>query len=278
MNKNEKNVKNLFGLAVSNDHLLDGRVSFCQPQYGYRAAIDPIFLAAAVAPENGQHILDIGCGAGATSLCLAARCPEAQITGIDNDAAMVGLANVNIHRNGWNKRIHSLVAAVEAPPFAPERFDHVMVNPPYWPRHSHTTSPHHRRATASSEDAVPLKIWIKTALRLTTAHGMVTMIIAAGRGQEALSHLQAAASTSTIRPLIPRRGGKAKRAIIQTRKNGSCKNSNHKNNSSHLEKLAALVLHEDGSHYTAAAQAILRHGAALPMTASRDHHEIETMT
>src|SRR5262245_4182707 len=35
-------------LAVSNDALLGGRVRFTQPEAGYRAAIDPVLLAAVV--------------------------------------------------------------------------------------------------------------------------------------------------------------------------------------------------------------------------------------
>ena len=263
-------MKNLSGLTVSNDHLLGGRVSFCQSQHGYRAAIDPVFLAAAMTPENGPHILDIGCGAGAASLCLAARCPEARIIAMDHDAALVALAAFNINRNGWQKRMRTLTASVAAPPFAPQMFDQVMFNPPYWPCHSYTASPRHHRATASSESATPLKIWIKTALQLTTANGILTMIIAAQRGKEALSHLQTATNAIIIQPLIPRQGGQAKRIIIQVRKNG-CR----KNGSPSLHQLNALALHEEGSTYTAAAQAILRQGAALPMTASAENHKAE---
>ena len=51
--------------AVSEDRLLGGRVRLSQPVEGYRAAIDPVFLAAAVPARAGESGLDLGCGPGA---------------------------------------------------------------------------------------------------------------------------------------------------------------------------------------------------------------------
>ena len=60
----------------SEDTLLGGRVRLRQPVAGYRAAIDPVFLAAAVPAVPGDRALDVGCGAGAAALCLAIRVPD----------------------------------------------------------------------------------------------------------------------------------------------------------------------------------------------------------
>ena len=50
---------------LTEDAFLDGRVRLLQPRKGYRAATDPVLLAAAVAAKPGDKVLDIGCGAGA---------------------------------------------------------------------------------------------------------------------------------------------------------------------------------------------------------------------
>ncbi len=89
------------GAEVSEDRLLGGRVMFRQPVDGYRAAIDPVFLAAAVPAQNGQSILDVGSGAGAASLCLATRVPGLRIFGIEMQPALVALARDNIAANVW---------------------------------------------------------------------------------------------------------------------------------------------------------------------------------
>ena len=49
---------------LSCDGFLGGRLKIFQPKSGYRAATDPVFLAAAVPAQAGQSVLELGCGAG----------------------------------------------------------------------------------------------------------------------------------------------------------------------------------------------------------------------
>ena len=58
--------------SVSEDALLGGRVILRQPTEGYRVAIDPVLLAAAIPAGPGDMVLDVGSGVGAAALCLAA--------------------------------------------------------------------------------------------------------------------------------------------------------------------------------------------------------------
>ena len=76
---------------VTEDTLLGGRVLLRQPADGYRVAIDPIFLAAAVPAAPGELVLDVGAGVGAAALCLAWREPNCLIRGIEI-AACAGAA------------------------------------------------------------------------------------------------------------------------------------------------------------------------------------------
>jgi tRNA1(Val) A37 N6-methylase TrmN6 len=75
--------------SFTEDRLLGGRVRVRQPADGYRAAIDPVFLAAAVAVEPQQLILDVGCGPGAAMLCLAARVLECRVVGLEMQRDLV---------------------------------------------------------------------------------------------------------------------------------------------------------------------------------------------
>jgi len=57
-------------------------------------ALTPILNAAilAVAPGDGGHIVDIGCGAGGTSLAITASSPQVRITGIDLSPSLIAVA------------------------------------------------------------------------------------------------------------------------------------------------------------------------------------------
>jgi tRNA1Val (adenine37-N6)-methyltransferase len=67
-------------LPTTVDGFLGGKLQVEQPVSGYRAATDPVYLAAAVPAKAGQTVLDVGCGVGVASLCLGVR-TNAQITG-----------------------------------------------------------------------------------------------------------------------------------------------------------------------------------------------------
>ena len=56
---------------TTNDGFLGGQLTIRQPRNGYRAATDPVFLAASVPAQHGQSVLELGCGVGVASLCLA---------------------------------------------------------------------------------------------------------------------------------------------------------------------------------------------------------------
>src|ERR1700733_13817999 len=49
-------------------------------------------LAAAIPNTQVQHAIDLGCGPGNSTEVLAARCPGATITGLDNSPDMIAAA------------------------------------------------------------------------------------------------------------------------------------------------------------------------------------------
>ena len=67
---------------------------------GFIAATDAVLLAAACPAVAGQSVLDLGCGAGAAALCLAARVPEVQLSGLELQPAYAALARRNAAENG----------------------------------------------------------------------------------------------------------------------------------------------------------------------------------
>src|ERR1700744_1635545 len=95
--------------GISEDRLLDGRVLLRQPEEGYRAAIDPVLLAAAVTASGNEMVLDLGSGVGAASLCLAARVAGCRVFGLELQQPLVALARQNIEINGVTGPVESPV-------------------------------------------------------------------------------------------------------------------------------------------------------------------------
>ena len=85
--------------GLTDDRLLGGRVALYQPAAGYRAAIDPVLLAASIPAREGETVLEIGAGVGGAALCLAARVPGIVVHGLEIQADLVDVAALNIDRN-----------------------------------------------------------------------------------------------------------------------------------------------------------------------------------
>ena len=118
---------------LTDDRLLGGRVRFSQPTHGYRVAIDPVLLAAAVPAQPGERVLDAGAGTGAASLCLAARVPRCRIVGLELQRPLQRIASQNVTQNEFDGQVEMIEGDLQRPPprLAAATFDHVMTNPPH---------------------------------------------------------------------------------------------------------------------------------------------------
>jgi tRNA1(Val) A37 N6-methylase TrmN6 len=104
---------------TSTDYLLDGRVKITQSPGGYRAGLDAVLLAAACPAKSKDSVLDLGCGAGAAGLCLAARVKDIHITGIEIQPEQAELAKLNFQQNGFPLSLDGLNACVQGGAHAP---------------------------------------------------------------------------------------------------------------------------------------------------------------
>jgi tRNA1(Val) A37 N6-methylase TrmN6 len=243
---------------VTEDALLDGRLRLVQPAEGYRAAIDPVLLAAAVPAQAGEQVLDVGAGVGAASLCLAARVEGCRIAGIELQPSLGRLANDNAARNGLNHRVAVMAGDLLRPPprLAPGAYEHVMANPPHLAARRATPPPDAGKAAAQVEGEAQLLAWINFCLAMVRPRGSMTLIHRADRLDGILAALHRRAGEIVVFPLWPAADGRpAKRVVIRARKavDGPTRLA------------AGLVLHAAGRGYTAEAEAVLRHGAALEL-------------
>jgi tRNA1(Val) A37 N6-methylase TrmN6 len=228
-----------------------------QPRDGARAAIDPIFLAAAVPAEPGQAVLDIGCGSGAASLCLAARVPGCRVVGLELQLDLALLAGENAAINGMADRVVVLAGDLLRPPCAlvPDGFDHVMANPPFLERGRVSPPPNPAKAAAAIEGEAGLGDWVRVALSMVRPKGSITFIHRADRIDALLGHLAGRAGGVVVFPLWPATGRDAGRVLVRARKAVAAP-----------ARLApGLVLHEADGSFTEAVEAVLRDGKALPL-------------
>ncbi len=239
------------------DLLLGGRIRLKQPAVGYRVAIDPLFLAAAVPAEPHQLVLDVGCGAGAAMLCLAARVPHSRLVGLEMQRDLVRLAGDNIILNGLEARASVMIGdLLHAPPrLSPGAFDHVMANPPFHPRHAAEPAAASGKSAATIEGVADLADWVRFSLAMVRSKGTVTFIHRADRIDALLGQIAGRAGEVVVFPLWPGEGRAASRILVRVRKQVSAP----------ARLAAGLVLHDPDGGLSAGAEGVLREGRGLDL-------------
>jgi tRNA1(Val) A37 N6-methylase TrmN6 len=243
--------------ALCEDRLLGGRLVLLQPRTGFRAGSDAVLLAAAVPAWPGESALDLGCGAFAAGLCLAVRVPGVVLAGMELQPPYAALARANAARNAIPAEVVEGDLARPPAALAQRGFDHVLTNPPFFPRAA-TPAPDPGRDRARRE-AAPLALWLDAALRRLRPGGRLTLIQRAERLPEVLAALAGRAGAITVLPLAARAGGPAGRFILWARKGAR----------GPFGLAAPFVLHAGAAHvsgadgYSPAAEAVLRGAAAL---------------
>ena len=242
--------------ALRLDRFLGGALAIWQPRTGYRASTDAVLLAAAVPAVAGQAALELGCGAGVALLALGRRVAGLDLAGVERQPLYAALARRNAAGNRLQAQISTADLAALPPDLRARRFDHVLMNPPYFPADAPPARDGGRDAAQREE--TPLAVWIDAGLRRLKPGGHLVLIHRSERLPDILAALNDRAS-ACVRPIAAREGRAAGRVLVLARKGAR----------SPFRLLAPLVMHEgaahpgDHDHFTDQAQAILRAGAAL---------------
>jgi tRNA1(Val) A37 N6-methylase TrmN6 len=230
-------------------------VRHTQAPNGFRSGIEPVLLAASVPARPGECVIEAGCGAGAGLLCLTARVGAIRGVGIERDATEAARAQANAAANGMDT-LAFVVADIARAPVAAGVAHHAFANPPYHALSVAPPSADDRRRAAKSATEETLIVWLGAMALATRPGGTVTLALPAASTPSAIDAFRSAGIGSAILwPLWPRATRPAKLMLIQGRVGGR----------GPFRIGPGLVLHGDGQTYTDAADAILRHGAALPL-------------
>jgi tRNA1(Val) A37 N6-methylase TrmN6 len=239
--------------SIVENALLGGRVRLRQPARGYRAGMDAALLAAAVAAEPGERVIEAGCGAGAVLMQIAARCPGVALTGLERGPAMAALARENAVLNGADAQIVEGDVAAGFRALDLPLFDGAVSNPPFFDDPGALRAPAEgKRGAWMADDG--LKAWTTFLLKSVREGGRIVVIHRADRLADLLALLGETAGSFAVRGIHPHADEPAKRVLVQAIKTGKAP----------LRLLPPLVLHDrSGAKHTAEAEAVLRGEAGL---------------
>jgi tRNA1(Val) A37 N6-methylase TrmN6 len=249
--------------TITEDAVLGGRLRLRQPKRGHRVGHDAILLAAATGAQAGERVVDLGAGIGGAGLALVARVAGVHVTLVEIDETLAGLAVENIRLNQFADRARVLNADAEnlvalvAAGLAPGSFDRVLMNPPFNDATRQNVSPDPRRRLAHVAAPGLLMRWAATAAALLKPQGTLTLIWRADGLAEVRAALAGPFGSLGVLPVLPREGADAIRVLVRTVRGGKGAEI----------VCPALPLNDSQNRPTAAAEAVLRSGEALPLAA-----------
>ena len=245
---------------TTEDAVLGGRLVLRQPKRGHRFGHDAILLAAAVDARPGEIAVDIGAGVGTAGLALAHRVPDLKVRLVEVDTTLADLARENAARNRLSDRVSVATLDVAAEPSAFERHgmagvDHVLMNPPF--NDPAIVSPDAARRRAHVAGAGALATWVDCAAALLAARGTLTLIWRATGLSDVLGALGGTFGGIAILPIHPKPSAAAIRILVRAVRGSGAP----------LVLLPPLMLNGADGTPSAEAEAVLRGGVSLPMTA-----------
>lgn len=238
-------------VGVTQDSFFNGRLRLKQHRGGYRYSIDAVILAGAVHPKPGETVVDLGTGCGIIPLILAFRRPGIRIWGVELQAELAAVAEENVRENDMTSRVTVLCADMRD--IDPERVgapvDLVVSNPPYRRGRSGRVNPDMQRALARHEITITLPEVVRAARKLLKTGGRLTMIYAAGRTAELLSHMRAEhIEPKRLRSIHSSEGQDARLVLVEGIREGG----------PGMAVSPPLIVYDEEGHYTEEVQAMFR--------------------
>ncbi|WP_337266607.1 tRNA1(Val) (adenine(37)-N6)-methyltransferase [Oryzifoliimicrobium ureilyticus] len=214
---------------------------------GHRAGIDAMLLASLVADERPIRVADLGAGAGAAGLAVAARLPKAEVTLFERSAEMAEYARRSVLLS-QNSDLRDRIKVVEADVtlrakarndagLTDDAFHHVIMNPPFNDAGDRRTpDPLKAEAHAMTDDL--FECWIRTAGAILKPGGQLSLIARPESLVEILAACGRRFGGVQITPLHPRPREIAVRVLMT-----AIKGSRQR-----LAIRAPLLLHAESAH------------------------------
>ncbi|MCO5731109.1 tRNA1(Val) (adenine(37)-N6)-methyltransferase [Rhizobium sp. SSA_523] len=238
-----------------------GRFHLLQPKRGgHRAGMDAMMLAALVAaddpaddraddpfPGGRLRIADLGAGAGAAGLGVAARIESAEVTLVERSALMAEFARRTLFLP-QNAALAGRVSVVEADVtlrgaarqaagLPDDHFHHVIMNPPFNDGRDRQT-PDRLKAEAHAMTEDLLEAWIRTAGAIMVPGGQLSLIARPSSVAEIIAACGRRFGGIELTALHPRPGEDAIRLLVTAIKGSRAR----------LVLRAPLFMHDSEGH------------------------------
>lgn len=241
-----------------------GAFHLVQPRRGHRAGMDAMMLAASVPSPFKGRLADLGAGAGAAGLAVAARCPDAAVALVERDPEMAGYARRSIAHEANNAALRERVSVIEADVtltgkariaagLADTSFDFALMNPPFNAAVDRPSPDALRRSAHVMEDGL-FEGWLRTAAAIVRPRGGLSVIARPGSLPAILAALQGRFGGAQIVPIQPRAHEPAIRIVVRAVRGSRAG----------LALMPALVIHDPtGDRFSQHADAINNGRATL---------------
>jgi tRNA1(Val) A37 N6-methylase TrmN6 len=214
---------------------------------GHRAGMDAMLLASMVVADGPVHVADLGAGAGAAGMGVAARLPQAHVLLVEKSADMVGYARKSLalaDNAALAGRLDVLEADVTlkgrarvAAGLADDTFDQVIMNPPF--NHADDRrAPDALKAAAHAMDGNLFEDWVRTAGAILKSGGQLSLIARPESIADIIGACGKRFGGVEVTLLHPREGESAIRVLVSAIKGSRAR----------LTFRSPLFMHPDGSH------------------------------
>jgi tRNA1Val (adenine37-N6)-methyltransferase len=232
------------------DTLLGGKLSLLQGKQGYRVSLDAVLLARFAKVRGVEEILDLGCGNAPIALMLAILHPQARITGLEAQRAMVQRGRKNTELNRLQERVaivHGDVRFIKRH-FLPESFDAVVSNPPYGAPRSGRINPETEKQVARHEILATLGDFLRAGVYVLRRGGRYAVVFQASRAIDVLFEMrQSGLEPKRLRWVHSRAGYPASLVLVEAAKEGGRE----------LHVAPPLMIYGEDGNYTAEVRDIL---------------------
>jgi tRNA1(Val) A37 N6-methylase TrmN6 len=214
---------------------------------GHRAGMDAMLLASMVVSDRPVRVADLGAGAGAAGMGVAARLPGAQVLLVEKSAEMAAYARKSMTLPE-NAAIAGRLSLIEADVtlkgreriaagLMDDRFDHVIMNPPF--NHADDRrAPDGLKAEAHAMHDDLFEHWVRTAGAILKPGGQLSLIARPESIADIILACGKRFGGVEITLVHPREGENAIRVLVSAVKGSRAR----------LIFRSPLFMHAEGSH------------------------------